>query len=372
MSIGVRSGCSSPPGRSPARFRHVAPFRRRRGGTYNLANPDSVAEIRALSDSIQILVTALHLTAVNAAFSGPILSLWLFLRSCRNPNSDVADLGRSLLRGSLFGFYAGMALGVVAALIWWGNQERAVERAFHALPIDRYYFTVAELIFSAVVLEAWAALWRRNADHETSRNNALMIGLAFVGITNTAYHFPSLFTVLSVLSTRIPAGEERFVSLLIDPEVIARIAHFALASFAVGGAMLAALAAARKFETADDDDVRTIFTLQRRGALIALVATLLQWPVGILVVLQLPEASRDALIGQNAAVTVLFAVSLCAVVMLMHRMAAAAFGGVSPAEMRSLLLWLGITIMLMTAVRHFSRAPLYDAVAHQIPRQTVS
>lgn len=326
-----------------------------------------------MSDSIQILVTALHLTAVNAAFSGPILALWLFLRSRRNQNGAVADLGRSLLRGSLFGFYAGMALGVVAALIWWGDHERAVERAFHALPIDRYYFTVAELIFSAAVLEAWVALWRRNADHKTSRNNALMIGLAVVGITNTVYHFPSLFTVLAVLSTRISAGEERFVSLLIDPEVIARIAHFALASFAVGGAMLAALAAARRFETADDDEVAPpMFALQRNGALIALIATLLQWPVGILVVLQLPEASRDALMGQNAVVTVLFAISLCAVVMLMHRMAAAAFGRVSPAEMRSLLLWLGITIMLMTAVRHFSRAPLYDAVAHQILHQTVS
>ena len=319
-------------------------------------------------DLLQILVTALHLTAVNAAFGGPILALWLYIRS-RRRNDPLADaVGLRLLRGSMHGLYTGMVLGVVAAWLWYTAQPREVLIAFESLPHSRYYFTIAELGFSTVCFEAWLVLWRTG-----SRRAGLGYFLAAVAITNTVYHFPTLFSILSVLSTR-PAAPElplRYVSVLVDPEVVARVTHFTLASLAVAGAMLMALAmvnpkllvknppTSSDGEPAVADLATASARLKARGAQIALVATLLQWPVGVVVMLQLPEAARDTLLGYHVAITSLFALSLGAVVMLMHRLATASFGESTAAEIRSGLLWLGITIAMMTAVRHLSREPLY-------------
>lgn len=336
-------------------------------------------------DLLQILVMALHLTAVNAAFGGPILALWLYIRS-RRRNDLLADaVGLRLLRGSMHGLYTGMVLGVVAAWLWYLAQPREVIIAFESLPRSRYYFTIAELGFSAVCFEAWIVLWRTG-----SRRAGLGYFLAAMAITNTIYHFPTLFSILSVLSTR-PAATElplRYVQVLVDPEVVARVTHFTLASLAVAGAMLMALAMAKPKLLAKDlpptsegaaaiaDLATASARLKARGAQIALVATLLQWPVGVVVMLQLPESARDTLLGYHVAVTSLFALSLGAVVMLMHRLATASFGETSAAEVRSGLLWLGITIAMMTAVRHLSREPLYltarPAVASVAAYETIT
>lgn len=319
-------------------------------------------------DLLQILVTALHLTAVNAAFGGPILALWLYIRSRRRNDPLANAVGLRLLRGSMHGLYTGMVLGVVAAWLWYTAQPREVLIAFESLPHSRYYFTIAELGFSTVCFEAWLVLWRTG-----SRRAGLGYFLAAVAITNTVYHFPTLFSILSVLSTR-PAAPElplRYVSVLVDPEVVARVTHFTLASLAVAGAMLMALAMVKPKllvknpptssdgEPAVADLATASARLKARGAQIALVATLLQWPVGVVVMLQLPESARDTLLGYHVAITSLFALSLGAVVMLMHRLATASFGETTAAEVRSGLLWLGITIAMMTAVRHLSREPLY-------------
>ncbi|MGC3970715.1 MAG: hypothetical protein QM775_26285 [Pirellulales bacterium] len=324
-------------------------------------------------DLLQILVTALHLTSVNAAFGGPILALWLFWRARRRNDATADAVGRRLLRGSLHGLYFGMVLGVLAAWLWWTAHAPQVTTAFEALPRSRYYFTLGELVFSAVCFEAWLALWRRGS------RTMLASALAIISITNTVYHFPTLFSILSVLSTRTPpaAVPVRFISVLGDAEVLIRVAHFSLASLAVAGAMLMALATASPrlrrrdvsapsaVATSPDDSPTADSTslLKSRGAIIALVCTLLQWPVGVVVMLQLPETARDALMGNDVSTTTLFGLSLGAVVMLMHRLTTAGFGETSPAEVRSGLLWLGITIALMTAVRHFSREPLYTTPA---------
>lgn len=330
-------------------------------------------------DLLQILVMALHLTAVNAAFGGPILALWLYIRSRRRSDSLADALGLRLLRGSMHGLYSGMVLGIIAAWLWYSAQPREVLIAFESLPRSRYYFTIAELGFSAVCFEAWIVLWRTG-----SLRKGLGYFLAAMAITNTVYHFPTLFSILSVLSSR-PAATElplRYVHVLIDPEVVARVTHFTLASLAVAGAMLMALATAKPkalaaaltsshtAESASADLVAASARLKARGAQIALVATLLQWPVGVVVMLQLPEAARDTLLGYHVAVTLLFALSLGAVVMLMHRLATASFGESTAAEVRSGLLWLGITIAMMTAVRHLSREPLYLAERPAVARFT--
>jgi hypothetical protein len=185
--------------------------------------------------------------------------------------------------------------------------------------------------------------------------------LGFVGATNVVYHFPTLFAALSVLSTRPPqpAASVRFVSLVVDPEVSSRAVHFIVAALALSGAVLMRAASRRGPIIEQPEPPDDVERLKRRGAQLALVATLLQWPIGIAVLVALPAESRGGLMGGDVATTVLFGLSLGAVVVLLHKLAAAAFGRTSWRDAGSALAWLGIAIVLMTAVRHYARKPLY-------------
>lgn len=301
-----------------------------------------------MSDLVAIAITTLHLAAANVAVGGPFLALWLYRRAGRGGDAAADVLGRRMLRGSLHAMYFAAGLGIAAAFLWYSSAEVPVAKAFRALPRSRYEFGVAEFVISAVCYEVWLRMWRRDSQR---RRTAWWVG--FFGATNVAYHFPTLFTMLSVLSTRsLPSdGTIRFVALLGDGEVLARTTHFLLASAAVSGAVLMALA---RTDAANDQ-----LRYQTIGARIALIATLLQWPVGIGVLLTLPDVSRDLLMGDDAIVAMLFGTSLAAVVGLMHALAGPAFGVASSREVRSALVWLGITVLLMTAVRQYARKPFY-------------
>lgn len=294
-------------------------------------------------DVFSVVLLTLHFLAANVAVGGPTLALWLDRRSARG-DAAADRLGRRLLRLSLVGLYVGSLLGVVAAYLWWRGAPAAVERAFRALPRSRYEFAVAELAFSAVCWEVWLRLWSKGV------RRRLGWWLGFAGATNVVYHFPTLFAVLSVLATRTLAPGEtvRFVTMLGDAEVLTRALHFVLASLAVAGAVAA-------WWSEHDEQ------LKRRGAQIALFATLLQWPLGIGVLVSLPDASRGALLGDHLPAATCFGLSLGAVVVLMHHLAAAAFGSTTRREARAILVWLGVTIVLMTAVRQAARTPLYPA-----------
>lgn len=304
-------------------------------------------------DLLLISVTSFHFIAANLAVGGPIVALWLARRGGRG-DAEADRIGRRLLRVSLIGLYVAIALGVITAYGWWRLAPLNVERAVRALPRSRFEFGVLELVFSAICWEIWLRLWSGGS------RRRLGWWLGFLGATNVVYHFPTLFAVLVVLSER-PAqapGTVRFVSMLVDPEVLGRTMHFIVASLAVAGATTMQLFVRVRKDDDENDDVER---LKRRGAQIALTATLLQWPIGITVLLTLPEASRLHLLGGDPTAAGLFGLSLVAVVVLMHHLAGASFGHTSQREARAVLMWLGVTIVFMTAVRQYARKPLYPA-----------
>jgi hypothetical protein len=315
-----------------------------------------------LHDLLQIFVTALHLVSVNLATGGPLLALGLYRRALRRDDGAADVAGRRLLRASLHGLYAGLGFGVLSAWLWWQSHPRELAAGFHALPFSKFTFGAMEFVFSAACFEIWLRLWRRR-----SPRVRLTWFIGFLGVTNTVYHFPTLFSILSVLTTRSLAEGTtvRFVAMLGDAEVLSRVAHFLLASLAVAGATLCALATARPTAlaaAASETDASAADPYRRwqfRGARWALVTTLLQWPVGIAVLMLLPADARNDLLGDQWTAAMLFGLSMVAVVMLMHRMAAAVVDRPTPRVVRSILLWLGTTIVLMTAVRHFARESAY-------------
>lgn len=328
---------------------------------------DRFLRSRGLFDLLSILVTACHFLAANLAVGGPILALWLH-RCGRKRNDPTADAcGRTLLRYSLWSLYLGAALGAMAAYLWWRSAPNEVVRAFWAIPRSRYEFGLAELIFSALLWGVWLRMWR------SGRRPRLAWWLGFAGVTNVAYHFPTLFAMLSVLSTRAlpPDTTVRFVALLLDGEVLSRTVHFLLASTAVGGAMLFVVASRvlaqpstqgdKSPEGAAAEEPSRFIAWRRAGARWALVPTLLQWGVGVWVLAALPVASREGLLGGDVGTALVFGLSLAAVVALMHHAATAAFDSSGNFRSRALVVWMIITIVLMTAVRHYARKPYYAA-----------
>lgn len=300
----------------------------------------------------QVLVVAVHLTAVNVAVGGTGLAMWLHVRAMRRSEPHEV-LGPRLLQAALYGLYVGTVLGFAAAYLWWLSRPEEVEATLAILPASRYYFAAAELVFSAVCFEVWLRLWSRGPW-------ASKVGcvLGFVGFTNLAYHFPTLFGILGVYGARPLeiVADRSYLSLLNDGEVIARVVHFLIASVAVAGTVLYALAAQC---SADDGPRPELDRVGRRGALVALIATLLQWPIGVVYILAMPETGRTLVMGRDRIVAGLFVVSLFAVIGLTHKLAAAALGEGARGGARRVVAWILATILLMTAVRHRLREAQY-------------
>src|SRR5690606_26500040 len=108
-------------------------------------------------------------------------------------------------------------------------------RALSALPIDRLWFAGAEFLFGAVCLALYAGLWRR-----WRRGRLWHRLLAVAGATNLMMHFPALFTIVSLISMQpgLAAGgldRAEFRRLLVDGQVVSRVAHVWLAAVAVTG-----------------------------------------------------------------------------------------------------------------------------------------
>ena len=148
--------------------------------------------------------------------------------------------------------------------------------------------------------------------------------LGIFAATNLLYHFPLLFTVIGVYSTRPAPADDMLVfrHAMLDPEVLSQFLHHVLASFAVVGVgvMGFSLRMSRAAEC------RRRAANRRLGRALALVPTVLQLLVGLYVLLELPERARDGLMGGDRVGTLLFGASLVGAIALMHRLASVAFG----------------------------------------------
>ena len=229
--------------------------------------------------------------------------------------------------------------------------------ALGQVPAARLWFALAEIVFFFGCMAAYVQIRR------WPRRIPLVAGLlAVLAATDLAYHFPPLFAVLNLLGSRAElAGQELTSSLyrrlLLDPQVLAMVAHVWLAAVAVTGVVVMRLAAAADHGSADaqlppENQPRTTVAIAARWAL---AASLAQMPVGLWLLLAVPAPSRGSLMGDDIAGTGLFVLAIVATFGLLHHLAAAAQGDTAPAQVRrSLALTVGI-VLLMTAALDRSR-----------------
>ncbi len=221
------------------------------------------------------------------------------------------------------------------------------------MPASRLWFALAEIIFYFGCMAAYILVRR------APRRIPLVAGLlALLAATDLMYHFPPLFTILTVLDRRADlAGQtlssSLYRSLMLDPQVLAMSAHVWLAAIAVTGIMTMRMAA----RVRPGDEPAAAAEHVKLAARWALAASLAQLPVGIWLLLTVPGRSREALMGGDVAGSLLFVLAIVGTFGLLHHLGAAAFGDTAPGQIcRAVALVFGV-VLLMTAALDRTREP---------------
>ena len=303
---------------------------------------------------LEVLLIAslsLHLLAVNVATGGPLVCLWLKRRERKQGDAAAGQLGRYLAWQSVHGAVIGIVLGSLSVgLLWLGDSENFFA-AVSAVPRRRLWFGVVELVFFVVCMAVYAAGWQR-----IGRRPWLHAGIGLLAATDLIYHFPPLFAAIAVLETRPELwGRElaytEFLKLLVEPETLARLVHFLLASIAVTGALVMYYSLGMRRREAEEDAGR----VAAWGGRLALAPTLLQLAAGVYLLMALPQADRARLLGGDWLAASLLAVSLLATLGLLHHLAAVSLGDAGRREVVRSLALMGLTVLLMVGARQFMR-----------------
>ena len=293
---------------------------------------------------------AVHLVLVNLAMAGPLVSIALRRRATRQHDELAGRVGRSMAKLALGSLAAGAVLGGVLLALMWAAGEQRYFAALAAIEPSRFFFAAIELLFYAGCMAAVAMRW----DHRP-RSGLLLGALSLLAATDLMFHFPPLFTVIATVARRTElhgttVDRATYYRLLTDGEVLARIVHVWLASTAVSGLATSLLARRRAPAAAAEPTVDERARLVSWGARVSLIATLLQLPTGLWLLMTLPPVDVARLMGGDPWASALFAASILGVVYLIQNLAAIALGDVAREHTRRATVTMGAVILLMVLV----------------------
>ncbi|MBS0207847.1 MAG: hypothetical protein JSS27_02735 [Planctomycetes bacterium] len=313
-----------------------------------------------------ITVLAGHLLLANLATGGPFVCLWLQRRAS----------GGDVVAGRLVRQMAGWSLGALILAAATGLMQmllvaKVYPQVFYAtvalIAPSRYYASAGELVFSILCYGVYFALVGPGL---ATAGNGKRIGaglLALLGALNTAWHFPTLFALLNVMSTRPEMWDQgpiKVTSGLADGEVMALAIHFLFAAAAVAGLVLTTFALQSRQQPPGDAERR----YGRVGGLIAVVPTVLQIGAGLWLVMETAEPARKLIMGRDMRATAIFLMATVAALMLMHRLATLALGRQKPNVVRNAWSALIATVWMMCAVQQLMRHHQYnDARGEPVP-----
>jgi hypothetical protein len=281
---------------------------------------------------------------MNVAGAGPLVACALEWREGRG-DALAGRAGRYLAGVSLLLFLVGMVLGLAYGWAKWTPEYR---RAIELLG-SRIDYGVWELAFSVALMMAHWIWWR--STHTLPGWLRVMRGfLPLLSSTNTLYHFPFLFAILA----QVAAGENEGMRTLTSAEfrgrmadglVLARVTHFWLASLAVTGIVFIGYSLRLTRSGAPAADTTRVAVW---GGRLALVPTLLQIPVGLWLLSQLPAEGQNFVTGGDLIGTCLFAASVLTAVWLMHQLAVVALGDARKWKLIGSMVALVVVATLMT------------------------
>jgi hypothetical protein len=296
-----------------------------------------------------VVLLALHLLSVNVASAGPLVCLWLEWKE-RRLDLLATETARRLAWWSLAALLVGGALGLLLGWLHWSPDYA---RLWTDTLRYKAEWAVGEYVFSLALAIAYV-LWRmriKRPEQATLGGRVVRSLLLFLNGTNLLYHFPFLFTV--AVNVDLAPGEvepiyaAEFRRWMSSADVVARVTHVVIASFAVTGTLLIgfALRLYRRSDRTDD-----AHRLARWGAWWALLPSLLQIPVGLGVIASLPLEWQNRVLGGDVASVLLLGTSVLLSLFLLQDLASLAIGEPERRLMvRSIVLML-VIVLLMTAV----------------------
>jgi hypothetical protein len=308
--------------------------------------PDNRGE--PLVEASIIVVLSLHLACVHFASAGPVIGAWLSWQEGRD-DTIAGHAGRWLIRVSLLAFLLGALSGAVVGWLLVEHFERHYLAAAQRLP-SKLWWGGCELAFYALCLGLCLVWWKSGSAQRPWQRAGRAVLLLAAG-TNLLYHFPPLFTVIQQVATagdsdRGTIDAAAFRALAFRRDVLSATLHFWGASFAVTGVGM--MTYGMRSGAVAKQNVR----VARWGAGIALAATLLQLPLGVWVLVEMPPAVQQSLLGQDGVATTMLVGSIIAAVALMHQLAAALLANAERKfVLRSLVLTV-LTVLMMTGTLH--------------------
>ncbi len=300
--------------------------------------------------------------------AGPWFCIWLESRGRRDDDPLARRLDLLIARWSLVAFFLGAGLGMALLGVSWLMGRADYFAAVRMVPTDRLVYTLCELVFYYFCMVAYCRLAGRRIGSPSPRHPWTSQLLAIAAASNLMYHFPALFTMLTVLSHRPEWWHQTldrslYHELLTDPEVVSRVAHVWLAAIATVAVVVMLLA------TSVPQDQRPRGTrLAASAAFGAFVASVLQIPVGLWLASALPESHDVPLWQADGYALALLAVAVGLTLLLCRQIAEVAFAGGDHAEARRAIVTLAVIVLLMCgAEQRLADLPV-DAAA----RRTVS
>ncbi len=331
---------------------------------------------------LESILAAIHLLVVGVAAVGPLVCLWLEWRARHRADEAAGEAARRLARLSIQALWLGMLLGAACLALLALEPGGRFWQALSLIPPRRLWFNTAELALYLVCMEVYVRGWKRMP-------GLAHAGLAFFAGTSVLYHFPLLFSAVSVISRDrelIEAGRTlgwlELVGVFGTPQTLSRVAHAILAACVVTGVTLMKIAACQRgmgFQPMPDQPTSGETNgssggegslhgqdghatpaghaaLSAWGARLALAAAMLQIPAGVWILLNLPAPLRDQFLAVDAGTTLLFAGGLLAMIGLLHHLAAAALGDASPAVLRRCVILTVVLFLCMVGAGHRARA----------------
>jgi len=295
-----------------------------------------------------VAILGVHLLAVDLAMAGPLVAVGLQWRARRCGDAGDSRLARRLAAWSIAAAALGIALGLAALLLAPRAESEAYRRALAAIPAAQWWFVAIELAFYFLCMAAYVGPWRRFERWPLCH----ALPAIFAG-TDLMYHFPPLFAVVSSLSMQpnelaAPLDHPHYLRILLEGQTLAMVLHHWLAGVSVAAMAVVVLNMANARAAAG-------LATSKWAARIALVATLLQLPVGLGVLLAMPAAVQNPLMGDDWIATLLFGLSVVLALGLMHHLTMLALGDMRRGAAIRTTCIMAATIILMTATLHRAR-----------------
>lgn len=314
------------------------------------------------------LLLALHLLCVNVASAGPLVGMWLEWREGRGDalaGRTANYLGHACWWSLLAGGLLGLALGTLSwtaeyAALWSGPMHYKATWA------------VAEYVFS-LMLAGGYLLWRSRA---AAQLRGLRMLLLFLSGSNLLYHFPFLFTIANDLFVQDQLGIATQISPLTAgdfrvqmarPEVLARVMHVVVASFAVTGVVLLGYGLRLQRRGATQGDAQRVL---RWGGWLALVPTLIQVPVGLWLIAALPPSWQARALGGDPIAICLLGASVLLALFLLQDLSSLAFGETDRKLAVRAMVTMVLVVVLMTGMLRRIRPTLPESARSSITAES--